>query len=400
MIFGLAFRNVFRNKRRSSLTIVMVVVAIALMIVFQGLIIGVTASITESATKYGTGDLKLLPKNAIDPSLGMPSLLNNTNEIQEILEDLEYVKAFSPRIAMSSALIFKSTIQGVALVAVDPVFERNTTAIASSMVNGTYFDGEDNIVLGQALADNLGIKLNDGITLLLTDNTQHNFTVSGIYSTRITDFDEKFIYAKLGAIQGILGLNGNQTSEIVVTIKDPSTVDKSAAGIALKLSQNSIECDVKTWEDLSQSLLAAIELNQQVLGIIYLIALVIAGMGIMNTMFMSVSERTREIGILQAVGMNPGGILRIFLLESLIIGLIGGIFGSISGTAIVYSINSVGLEYPSQVQYLPITKIQAIIDPSTVLFMLVFALAISLAAGAYPAWRASRREPVEALRYE
>jgi ABC-type lipoprotein release transport system permease subunit len=401
MIFGLAFRNVFRNRRRTSLTIVMVAVAIALMIVFQGLINGVTASITESATKYDTGDIELLPKNAINASLSMPSLLNNTNDIQAILADLDYVEAFSPRITMSSALVFKSTIQGIALVAVDPVAERNTTAIASSMVNGTYFDGgEDIVVLGQTLADSLGIKLNDKITLLLANNTQHNFTVSGMFSTGITDFDEKFVYVKLGKIQDILGLNRNQASEIVVTLKDPSTVDKSAADIASKLAQTGIECDVKTWKDLSQSLLAAIELNQQVLGIIYVIALVIAGMGIMNTMFMSVSERTREIGILQAVGMNPGGILRIFLSESLIIGLIGGVFGSIVGAAIAYSINSVGLKFPSQIQVFPITKIQASIDPSTVLFMLVFALALSLVAGVYPAWRASRREPVEALRYE
>lgn len=401
MIWGLALRNVFRNKRRSSLTIVMVVVAIALMIAFQGLINGVTASITESATKYDTGDIELLPQNATRASLSMPSLLNNTNNIQAILVDLDFVEAFSPRITMSSALLSESTIQGIALVAVDPISEQNTTAIASSIVNGAYFDEcNDSVVLGRALADSLGIKLNDKITLLLANNTQYNFTVSGMYSTGITDFDETFVYVKLGTIRDILGLNENQASEIVVTLKDPSTVDQSAAEIASNLAQNGIECDVKTWKDLSQSLIAAIELNQQVLGIIYVIALVIAGMGIMNTMFMSVSERTREIGILQAVGMTPGGILRIFLSESLIIGLIGGVFGSIVGVALTYSINAVGLQYPSQVQVFPITKIQAVIDVPTVLFMLVFALAISLAAGVYPAWRASRREPVEALRYE
>lgn len=186
----------------------------------------------------------------------------------------------------------------------------------------------------------------------------------------------------------------------MVALKDPSTVDQSAAEIASILVQNSIKCDVKTWKDLSQSLIAAIELNQQVLGIIYVIALMIAGMGIMNTIFMSVSERTREIGVLQAIGMSPSEILRLFLTESLIIGLIGGVFGSIVGVVLACSINAVGLQYPSQIQVFPITEIRAVIDAPTVLFTFVFALAISLVAGVYPAWRASRMEPAEALRYE
>jgi ABC-type lipoprotein release transport system permease subunit len=399
MIFRLASRNVFRNKRRSFLTTVMVSVAIALMIVFQGLIDGSEASIIESTTKYETGDIKILPRNSIDASLGLPSFLNNTNEIQAILAEIEYVQAFSPRIKMSSALVFKQVIQGLALVAVDPAYERNTTAIASSMVNGTYFDGEDSLVLGQALAESLGIKMNEKIALLLPNGIQHNFTVSGMFSTEITDFDVKFVYVKLDAIRAILGWNGNQASEIIVILKDSGTVDQSAADITSRLRQQSIECDVKTWKDLSQSSLLAIELNRQVTGIIYLIALVIAGMGIMNTMFMSVSERTREIGILQAIGAKPREILQIFLLESLIMGAIGGAFGCIVGTAIGYSINFVGFELPKQVQVFPIIRIQVVVAPLTVFSTFVFALAISLVAGVYPAWRASRREPMEALRY-
>lgn len=399
MIFKLASRNVFRNKRRSFLTTVMVAVSIALMIVFQGLINGVQASIVENTTKYDTGDIKIFPRNATETSLGLPTLLNNINEIQAILADLAYVKAFSPRIEMSSALVFKQTIQGVVLVAVDPDYERNTTAIASSMVNGTYFDGDGSLVLGQALAESLGINVNQKVPLLLPNGLQHNFTVSGTFSTRITDFDQKFVYVKLSTIQKILGLNGNQASEIMVILKDPSTVGQSAAGIASKLQVAGLECDVKTWKDISQSLLMAIQLNQQVLGIIYLIALVIAGMGIINTMFMSVSERTREIGILQAIGAKPREILQIFILESLMIGAIGGAFGCLFGTVIGYSLNFVGLELPKQIQVFPFTRIQVVVAPLTLFSIFVFALAISLVAGVYPAWRASRKEPMEALRY-
>lgn len=399
MIFKLAFRNVIRNKRRNFLTTMMIITAVFLMIIFQGILNGSQASFIESTTKYESGDIKLFPPNSED-TLGLPSLLNTTDEILELLEELSYIKAYSSRIKMPSVIIYKDRIKGVQTVAINPCYEIYTTEIVNKIVNGSYLNGENNILLGLELANEFDLKINENVTLLLPNGVRYNFTIIGFYNTKIIDFDKRYIYVNLEIIQELLDLNENQTSEIMILLDDSTKVDDFANNINLTLNQNDIKCDVKTWKEMAQTLLQIVELNAQVMGLVYLIALIIAGMGIMNTTYMSISERTREIGILQAIGLKPSRILKSFLLEVLIIGVIGGIFGSIIGISLGIYLDYIGIEIPKEVQVFPFTKIRVIITPLDIISTFIFALIVCLFAGLIPSIKAARKEPMEALRYE
>ncbi len=252
-------------------------------------------------------------------------------------------------------------------------------------------------MLGKALVEKLGLKVGDPISLSVNnangDVSEQTFTLRGIFSTGTYAFDSANALLPLAKAQAITGAE-NHASTIFILLKDMNQID--AVVPALQSSQ----LKVLTWKNMNELLLQVEQLANSYMVFFYLIVLGISATVVVNTLIMSVFERTREIGILTAIGMRSRRIMGMFLAESTLLAVGGIVMGLILGIILSTWLGQVG--FP--VGQMKITgfvigdRIYPVLTLKDSVNLSLLALIITLLAGIYPAWLASHMEPVEALR--
>jgi ABC-type antimicrobial peptide transport system permease subunit len=262
------------------------------------------------------------------------------------------------------------------LAGMDP----NSAAMAHySLVEGRPIARPNEILVGRVAADNYNVGLGDVLTLY--DN---RYKIVGIYETG-TAYEDGAGMLALREAQRLLG-RPRSVSFIFVDVNKPSEAESVRATLERRFPEAQVSLSSEFAQD--SDTMAQMDAMTAVIG---LLAVVVGGIVVANTMMMSIYERTREIGTLRALGWRKRRILGQVMQESLMLCLLAGLFGSILGVAFVWLIGMV----PGVNAYLTIRW-----DTQTFLRAVVLALAVGLVAGLYPAWRASRMQPVEALRYE
>jgi len=268
--------------------------------------------------------------------------------------------------------------------------------------------GYPGIVLGERLADRMGLFEGDTVQLLALENLRAGplgemvpkirpFVVLGTVRTGVYDYDLRNIYADLTAVQDLLDTRvSDRVSGVSVQVDDPFAAEEVVERVSARFEYPYF---AQSWITQNSSLFSALKLEKLAMTLILFLIVVVAAFNIVSTLVMVVADRTREIGILKSMGMTDGGILRIFLLQGVWIGIIGTLMGAVAGCVLALLLKRFKIfELPAEVYTLDALPVALV--PTDVLMIVVGSIAISLLATIYPSVQASRLEPVEAIRHD
>jgi lipoprotein-releasing system permease protein len=264
------------------------------------------------------------------------------------------------------------------------------------------------VVLGSRLAQRMGILEGDTVTVASLENVGTNpfgysspftmsFEVTGTFNTGMYEYDTKNMYAPLEEVQTILGLRAaDQVSGLRVRVADPWEANRVGSAILDRLGRGYF---TDSWITQNAPLFAALQLEKLAMGIILFLIVVVAAFNIVSTLVMVVVDRTSEIGILKSMGMTDQGVLRVFLLQGLAIGVLGTMLGTGFGLALCWFMDRYQpIQIPPDVYF--IDRLPVAVNPLDVGLIVLGSVVIALAATIYPALQASRLQPVEAIRHE
>ena len=318
----------------------------------------------------------------------------------------------------AEALALGQGITGVIVRGVRPDDLKQMRLIADNIRPGSmrgFGDGDyggDLVLIGSRMAAQLDVRAGDPITLFSPcaaatafgcSPTQKAYTVDGIFTVGMSEFDQTYVYMPLAQAQAFFG-RGDGVDVIEIKVKDP---DRAAELRPLIQQAAGGEAIVTTWQDKNQSFFNALEVERNVMRLILLLIVLVAALNIISGLWMLVKNKGRDIAILRSMGASQGAILRIFFMAGASIGVLGALAGFVVGALFCIFIKPIqgfvqwisGVNVFSADVYF-LSHIPAKIDWVEVGGILAAALAMSFLAVLFPAWRASRIDPVEALRYE
>jgi len=407
-IIKIAVRNLIRYKRRTLLTsslislgVVFVVVYVAIAGSFKSLIVG---QITDSML----GHAQIHRKGFVESIENLPLNLTLSEEqfkqIETVLRENGAVESYSPRIKFAGMFSNFMETTNIRMNGVYPGKEHKTIPLLSKRLTaGSDSLKRGEILVPELLAQGMNVKTGDGVVIIATNRDGSvngmQFTVSGILNS-VVGPGGRDGYINFDDAVELLRMERAEVSEVAIRVKNFDRLGAFEKNIKQEFADLSIGgksiYEVHTWEKLSPfvNIAKMIDIMTQFIRIM-LVAIVL--ISIMNVMMMAVYERIREIGTVAAIGTLPEKILYMYLTEGFLLGVAGSLAGVIIGIIVIIAINAVGITFNFGRQQ-GIVLSAALSVPETIIITLTV-LAVSLAAGFYPAYKASRMEPVEALRH-
>ena len=402
----LAWRNIWRYRRRTLIVVLAIAIGLALMMWYDGLIAGFDQAIYGNAIKVLGGNIQVYAEGY--------HLNTNTNSLMPLVDDQAVVQAAlaqpqvlaaTRRITTGGLATSREGAFAVEITGVEPELEKDVNLAAQHIIAGRYLTAADAdmILIGKGLADAMGIQVNDRITLVgqatHAQTRSRTMTVAGIYDLGMPDLEKRTIYISLTEAQDLYNLTG-QSTEVAIVLKQ---LGEEGIGVAA-LKPVLPGYEINPWDVNFPELQATINTKGGVMNIFGVMMMLIAGIGIMNLLLMAVYERTREIGLLGAMGLKPRQISFLFILEGTLMGLVGVAVGVVLGLSINGLLMQVGLDFT---QYASLTSYMALISGRVyptwgvdkLLGRALTVAIISALAAFYPAQEAARREPADALHY-
>ncbi|MBR4171246.1 MAG: ABC transporter permease [Kiritimatiellae bacterium] len=404
MILKVAMRAIWRNKTRSLLTALGIIVGIAAVIAVVSIGQGASTMMVSQINSMGNNMIMIFPasRNTGGVRTGSGGAQTLTAEDgQAIAEDISYfVRCVSPIVRANGQVIYQENnwatqVQGVS---VDFPEVRNW-----NVSKGVFFDKDEQrqgsrvCVIGQTVSDNL-FGENDPIGKVIRIKNMP-FKVLGVMekkgSNNFGQDQDDLIIAPYTTVKRVLQNsifnNVNMLNVSLYSLDDTEAAKKDISALLRqrhKLGRNADDdFDLRDMAEISKTIGSVSSLMTILLTTVAAISLVVGGIGIMNIMLVSVTERTREIGLRMAIGATPLDILLQFITESILLSTVGGLIGVIFGVA--------GAKIVGDVQHWPI-----LITPSSIIVSFLFSAMVGVFFGFYPAFRASRLHPIDCLRYE
>ena len=393
----IAVKFMRQGRTQTALIMVGISVGVAVIVFITALILGLQSNII--ARTLGTqSHIRVQPpdeKNIITPSReGSVALVTedkraqrlrsilNWQDVRDTLDTLPEIKAVSPVVSGPAFARKGEVFKSISILGIDPPRYEKIIPISTDIISGKFKVGAGDAVIGKILADDLGLRVGNKLRIESGDGRAAVVTIAGIFEIGVRDLDARFVYVDLKQAQSLLGLYGG-INLIDLTVQDLFAAEATANRIS-RLTGLKAESWMQTNAQLVNAL-ASQSLSTSI--ITFFVALSVA-FGIASVLAISVTQRTREIGILRAMGIRRSQILQVFLLQGGILGLIGSAVGASFGYALVMVFNQFGpklfyIEVPSY-----------LIGSATVV-----ATAVGILAALAPAWRASRLDPVQAIRY-
>jgi ABC-type lipoprotein release transport system permease subunit len=360
----------------------------------------------ESATKSELAHLQIHAPHFLDNN-ETSLVINDAQKLTAEIQKTGGVKAASYRLVAEPFVMAAHGTGGGRLIGVIPEMEKQVTDIAEHLIDGTYLEKSGRmppVVIGEKLAKNLNLKVGSKINIQLVDLngdlSSKGFRVGGIYKTSNTGFDVIYMFVNYAELQAQLGTMPDVAHEIAILADGGDQAELLKPAIE-KLAAGQ---EVKTWKELSPEMSLLTDSMDQYMYVFILIILLGLCFGIINTMLMAVLERTKEIGMLMAIGMNKRRIFSMIILESVMLTVTGGIFGIGMGalvtkffetTPINLSMFSEGLE-----SYGYAALVYTSLKPEMLVIISILVIITGLLSAIYPARKALKLNPAEATRTE
>lgn len=405
-LIKIAWRNVWRQRRRTLLIAIAMGVVMALLVFYDGLIVGFEQAIYGNAIEVMGGNIQVHAPGYNEKNNSTPLLpLDNPDAVVQAAESHSDVLVAAKRINSGGLVTNREGAFSVQLVGLETEKEAPYSTVAQNISAGRFLNPDDGdlIVIGQGLATAMDIGVDDRITMVGNakheQTRQRTMTVVGIYDIGVPSIEKNTIYMSLSEAQQLFDLNG-QVTEVVVNLDQIG----QEPGVVRAINAKQPGYEVDTWVTSIPELKQTMDMKTGIMDVFGVIMLGIAAIGILNLLMMAVFERTREIGVLGALGLKPRQITILFLLEGILIGVMGAVFGAILGTLINGLLGYYGIDYS---QFADLTEYTALISgriyaqlvPLKVLQHAFTVAIIAAIAALFPARQASRQEPAEALHY-
>jgi len=406
----IAWRNLYRQGRRTIITATAMAIGAGLTLAGIGLSDGMYVEMFDSLVTHQIGHVQV-------HNLEYPA----QKSIYETMDEAAAIKAVdsldsasgkagaAPRVYGFALLSSKRKATGARLMGVDPSREINVTEVQNKLRSGDYLDHEaaGQILLGDGLADTLGVKVGDELVAVTqaADGSLGNnlYKVRGLFHTSNTMLDRGGAILHIRDLQQLLSLEG-KIHEISLRAKLRSQIPVLVA--ATQEAFKSMGVLVRSWKDVNPIL--AQMMAMQDIGVWLLLVLVfsVAGLGILNTMLMAVFERTRELGVMRALGLTPLRVISLILMETGLLGLLSAAIGAVLGGLLTWYLAVVGLDLSSftsgvdamGMTFEPVMHAELRVD--RLVLVVVFVEIVSLVSAIWPAIRAARLDPVAAMREE
>ena len=402
----IATRNILRNPRRTAITAGGAAFAILGYVALFTFFDGFYEQIIDTSTRYLTGHVQI-ERAGFRKDLAPELTLGQPDGLLARLRKTPHVAGAAPRIQAQAIASTAAKSEGVALIGIDPALERTVTFIHQTVVKGTPLQpGRDHeIMIGRKLAEKLNVRLGEKVVITAQaaggDLGTAAYRVSGIFATESASFDESMAFVTLVAAQAVLGLQG-RVSTVNIRLDDRSQVPDAVAHLRPWISASGYS--VATWQDLLPSVVEMIQFLVAIRTIIMAIILAVVTMAIMNTVFMSVAERTRELGVMMALGTRPAAVVRMVLYETATIMVLASIAGYTASALLAAYFGSKGLDLSGFFRdYDAIPGVTGIMYPRLVIASIVgpgiALLVASVLVAMYPAAKAAKLDPVAAIRH-
>jgi ABC-type lipoprotein release transport system permease subunit len=402
----LAWRNIWRHRRRTVIIVLAMGLSLAMMMMYDGLMDGFNNAIAGNAVRVLGGNVQVHAagyREKVDSNPLLP-LPDDAAVVKAALAQPNVIAA-ARRIQTGGLVSNREGSFPMTIIGIEPEAEAPVSLIAEHIVDGRYVEtgDQDSILIGKGLAEALSLKVGDRIIMVGSDihkqNRQRSMTVVGIYDIGIPSMEKATSYISLAEAQDLFGLRG-QSTEVQITLKRVGTENAIVYALTPLLPGYEVESWAKNYPELSN----AVGRKNIVMDIFSVIIVMIAGIGILNLLLMAIYERTREIGLLGAMGLKPRQIATTFILEGALIGFVGVLVGAAFGLITNLSLMQVGMDYS---QFAGVTDYMALISgkvyPSLGIGKLpmrsIIIFVIAALAALIPAIIASKREPSEALHH-
>ncbi|MDQ6954067.1 MAG: ABC transporter permease [Mariprofundaceae bacterium] len=403
----MAWRNIIRNWHRSMVTIAAVATGLSALIFLWGFNDGVHNTMMRNLQQVIVGSIQIHHDTFFKKS-SLSRHIQQTDTLKEALLEAAQggrIKALSWRLDTFALAAGDDVSEGLVLLGMDANAELKTTRIAQKVDQGRFLQEGDGAacVLGATAARNLGVTLGDDVIFLTQDRfgalAADKFQLVGIISSGEMGIDRGLAIVPLNILQSMLEMNGRYT-RIVLQV-EPEHLE--AVTDSLRMSLKGKGYEVLRWYDMYPMMKQWVELENAFYYIFLGVVLLIVAAGIMNTVLMSMLERVREFGVMMALGCGRGVLASMVIVESIILGGLGVIFGLGLGLFLIAWFHSAGIDLSAQMDTVARFYVDPIvyteIDTDHLWQTVGSVMAAAIIAAIVPAWRVTRLQPVEAIHH-
>jgi len=423
----IGFRNLARNRWRSGLTLGGIAISVAFMVWVLGFMDGWMGTMIRGATAVETGQVEVHTVAYADN----PRVYRSFPVTQEMLttvKNVDGVVAVSPRVKLNGLIGHEERSQVARIMGVDPALETETTPVGDAIDQGQWlsqypaeYPAPREVVLGKTLAQQLQVGPGDELVVFLeaADGSLGNdlLQVVGTLETGNTAVDRMTVYMHLEDARFLAALDG-QAHELAIATSDLLGAREIAGRIADALgadtrgvrdgdggSENPNDLLVQPWQEILPSIYQMLTISRQSNWMTYLLIYLVAAIGLLNTQRMSALERKREFGVLMAIGMRPRRMFRMILTESLVLGILGGMVGTLLGAGVTWYHATAGLDLSLFTDQGGFTfmgvsftgKIYSHLSVTAAIQPIVVMVLVAFLAGLWPAVKSARLDPAPTI---
>lgn len=407
LLAKMALRNLWRNARRSLLTIATISFGLAVLLWIECILEGRNKSIIEKITSGNVGHVQVYDHRYLKDKQIQFSMKRMPDGLGEI-KDAVYAR----RVQVPALISSGENSSTVFFQGIEPEAEAKITSIKSFLVDGEFLENAPEescetkqVVIGKGLGELLAVDIGDKIVMMTqaVDGSMGSdaYRVKGFFESKSPEFDKRYVFGSLGCAAALASLQGFH--EVVIRLSD----ERLGEGVRARLAQSAgPDFEVTTWREALPNMATMVRYNGATFALLSIILFTVISLGIINTLLMSVFERTREFGVMLALGTSPGQLALIIGLESLFLGVISAFAGTVLGMGVLLYHAHVGFDLtPLLGDAHPVGDFQLdmlvfpVIQFQSYLRSVGVTLIVVLLAALYPAYRATRLNPVESLRH-
>lgn len=413
-LLRIAARNLTRSPARTALSVIAVAASVMAVMIMRGTAGGIIDTIEDSTVRLAAGHVRIINEEYA-PRQRLLSLQHpvdgfageGVSSMAEALAALPGVEAAAPRLRFGGMISRGDDLRGVMAVGVVPELEAEILRTGRYLDQGRFVrSGEREAVLGFRLLERLGLGVGDRFTLVFNSAfgalRGYTFEVAGVFRSGLTYLDDGTVFIPLDVAQAAVDL-GDAATEIVLMTGSTGRADRVAEEAKKLLAQRGAaeRHRVVPWHEHNE-MMPYLFLARRIYDLIYLIFLFLASFVVINTFVMIVHERRQEIGMLSALGLRPGQIRTLFILEGGVCGLLGSLAGAALGTPLLWLLSRTGIPIPGTesmgAELMFPTTVYPAFESGAIGFALAGGVAVTLAAVYLPARQAAGMRPTEALR--